>query len=303
MDVSPERSRIRLAAAFVAPAVGIVFAFLLSSDLTPSLGHLPDAAHIAGHVAIFGIMAAALLPWTGAHGALGAVMAAGLGLELVQAYAVGLLFVDEALFDLGVDLVSGALGLVLTRDRAAADALGGWLHPALVGPAALYGIGRTVLGGRADGLAFAGLVLVCFAPAVAAWLGGVAVGWFESIELRERARRPPLFLVAVVCSVASWRAVVAVWPGPLESVAFGVVLAVVAVTAITTAGFKISGHVGGAVLSAVAVAPWSQRGAVVLVGAGLALSWARVRARCHTPREVVGAWLLALAFALLGSAR
>jgi hypothetical protein len=294
------RQRIGLALGVL--AVSGLFAFLLASDLTPSLGHLPDGLHIAGHFLIFGLIAWLKVPVVGIEGALALAVVGGIGLELVQAFAIGRLFFNEALFDTGVDLVSAAAGLACTGRRDVAERLGTWLHPALVAPAGLHAIGAAHLGSHLAGLAFALTVMACFSPAVLFWLQGVASGRYETANVSDRQRRPPLFAAAVACALLLVGVVQWIWPGPLVVVAGGVLVSLVVITGITVAGFKVSGHVSGAVLTAVAVAPWSLRGGVLLAIVGLLLSWARVRARCHTPAEVAGAWGLGLGAALLSAA-
>lgn len=288
----------RIAASVGMLSIALIFAFLMASDLTPSLGHIPDAFHIAGHLVIFGATGWLLRPLLGNTSTLLVVLCGGVLLELVQALAVGIFFPNEALFDTGVDLVSGMIGLAVSRERSVAERLGTWLHPAILAPLGLYAIGLSALQDPRRAIAFSWSIVFCFSPAVVYWLVGVATGRYASADIRDRSRRPPLFALAVVCSLGAWAVVRMAWPGPLEEIAIGVVASVTAVTVLTTAGFKVSGHVGGALLTGVAVAPWSMRGGVVLLTAGVLLSWARVRAECHTPREVAGAWGLAVLAAI-----
>ena len=71
------------------------------------------------------------------------------------------------------------------------------------------------------------------------------------------------------------------------------------VTALTTAGLKVSGHVAVPVGVLALLAGSSQRGLWPFAVAALAVSWARVREGRHTPREVLVGWGVASASGLL----
>jgi hypothetical protein len=66
-------------------------------------------------------------------------------------------------------------------------------------------------------------------------------------------------------------------------------------TVVTTAGFKLSGHVATALTLAVVCVPASSRGPGLFLACAALLTWARVRAGVHRPAEVAGAWAFAAA--------
>lgn len=285
------------AVAWVLAAVAA--ATLLSSGVV-AIPKLPDPLHIVMHLGIFAVLGAVLstMAWR-AELVLGAVAAGGLAIEAAQGVSVGVWLWNEIGFDLVVDLLGGMLGLVLAGQPGMAKTLGAWLHPVVVLPVAFYGIGVAMIRHRWLAAAWVAVLLVCLAPAVVAWLGGVAFGRFDEIDLRDRRQRPELFAVATAGAVL-YASIAWVWaPSGLAWIAVGLAGSCLGITAITAGGFKVSGHVAGCTLTAVAALPWSPRGAACLVLAGLLVSWARIEDECHTPREVLGAW--GLAAVLLGA--
>ena len=279
--------------AMVWVAATVLAAAALSSGLVP-LPQLPDPLHVLMHLGIFAVFAAVLSTsgWR-AETLLAGVALGGFAIEVAQGVSVGVWFWNEIAFDLGVDVLGGMIGLVVGGQPGMAKTLGTWLHPAVVLPVALYGIGVAMTRSRPLAAFWVIVLLACLAPAVVGWLGGVALGFFDEIDLRARHQRPELFAVATVG--AGLYAGIAWTFAPIGLAWFAVGLAVscALITLVTVGGFKISGHVAGSALPAVAALAWSPRGAVCLLVAGVLVSWARVADGCHTPREVLGAWVMA----------
>lgn len=268
----------------------------LSSGIVDLPFALPDAAHIAGHLLLFGGLAALLGRTLSPGRALLLTLAAGAAVEVAQALASGHLSPREVLFDGVVDALSAMAGLAVGRRRAVAEALGAWLHPALVFPVGLAG---TCYAAERDlGAAALWALIGCagLAPAALGWWLGVRRGWFSDVDLVDRTERPPLFLAATAAAAASALAVRFVGaPSAITAVADGTAWGAAALTALTVAGFKVSGHVAVSVLLAVAIAPWSGRGPLLFLASAVLLSWARVAAGKHRPAEVAGAWALGAA--------
>ncbi|HEU4539385.1 MAG TPA: hypothetical protein VFS00_34940, partial [Polyangiaceae bacterium] len=246
----------------------LVAAGALSAGLVPGAGAVAEGWHLAGHFVLFGVLAVLLKklrPWA----ALAAVLAAGAGVELVQAFARATPLGREAAYDVMVDALAGMAGVGLVSGARAAAALGVWLHPALVVPAGLFGTYYAAMRDPARALAWAAVACACLAPAGVAWALGVRRGWFGDADLVERAERPKLFaLGCAACAAHLGVAAAAHAPAAVVAVAVGALAAACALTALTVAGFKISGHVAAPLLLAVAIAPFSSRGPPLFVAAG-----------------------------------
>ncbi|MCU0682790.1 MAG: hypothetical protein MUF34_11165 [Polyangiaceae bacterium] len=285
--------------AMVWAAAVLVAAGALSAGLVPDVGRVPEAWHVIGHLVLFGVLALllkGLRPWV----ALAAVLLAGAGVEVVQAAAHGVPLGREAAYDMLVDALAGMAGVGLASGAPAATALGVWLHPAFVIPLGLFGTFYAATREPSLAAIWAGAMMACLLPVGAFWALGVRRGRYADADLADRAQRPGLFAVGCA-SVAAFAAVAfaAHAPGPVISVAIGALIGACAVTALTVAGFKVSGHVATPLLLAVAIAPFSWRGPPLFVAAGALLTWARVRAGVHRPSEVAGAWALAAAAGLI----
>jgi hypothetical protein len=267
-------------------------AWALSRGLVGAV-HLPDAAHLVGHLVLFGVVAAVLGRRHGADlGLLGALLA-GAAVEVAQMVAVERLLLREASFDLAVDALAAMAGLALSNRTDVARRLGLWLHPAVVFPVGLVGV---VFAAERDlfvALCWGLVGVACLAPAGLLWLYGSRQGWWSDLDLVDREERPVLFAVACL-SAASLACAVRAGGASLGIVRAAdlVLIASVTLTTATVAGFKLSGHVAISLLLATAIAPFSERGPVLFLAVALLLSWARVRARVHRPIEVAGAWAL-----------
>jgi hypothetical protein len=230
------------------------------------------------------------------------VLAAGAGVELVQAGARGGGLAREAAYDMMVDALAGMAGVGLVSGAPAANALGVWLHPALVVPVGLFGTFYAATRDTSLAAAWAAAMCACLAPAGALWALGVRRGWYADADLVERSERRGLFVVGCAATAAfAGVALAASAPDAVVRVAIGALIGACSITAVTVAGFKVSGHVAAPLLLAVAIAPFSSRGPPLFVGAGALLTWARVRAGVHRPAEVAGAWGLAAAAGLIAS--
>jgi hypothetical protein len=274
--------------------VAIVVSGALSAGYGPDVGRLSDGWHVAGHLVLFGGLAilAATATRAPAWAVLAGTVAVGLAVEAAQMAGAGHLMLREAAFDGLVDALAAMAGLAVARAEAA-ELLGIALHPAFVFPVGLFGTFYAAERDAVVAVTWAAVGTACLVPAAAGWLIGVHRGWFADVDLKDRADRPPLFALGFAAStgfaVVAWA-----WAPPaVAQVALGTALLAAAITASTTAGFKVSGHVAVSLLLAVAIAPYSWRGPLLFVGSGTLLSWARVRAGCHRPSEVAGAWALA----------
>jgi hypothetical protein len=287
--------------AFVWSAALLVMAGVLSSGLVPGAGSLAEGWHLVGHTVLFGVLAVLLKrlrPWA----ALAGVLAAGVGVELVQAGVRGGGLGREAAYDIMVDALAGMAGVGLASGAPAATALGVWLHPAFVVPIGLFGTFYAATRDPAVAAIWAAAMCACLAPAAALWALGVRRGWYADVDLVERAERGGLFVVGCAATAAFAGIAFAVQaPDAVIKVAMGALIGACSITVVTVAGFKISGHVAAPLLLAVAIAPFSSRGPPLFVGAGALLTWARVRAGVHRPSEVAGAWGLAVAAGLIAS--
>lgn len=206
----------------------------------------------------------------------------------------------EELYDLAVDVLAGAIGLILwsrwNRQHLTrvARTLGWILHPALVAPLGLFAIFWSALGGPRPALPWTALAVLSAAPAAGVWVLGVALGRFSDVDVSVRSERPPLFaagLFSGLLYLALTRALGA--PLPVQHLALAGLIGTSLLALVTVSGLKVSGHVSVAVALAVALAATSVRGPYLFAMAALLLSWARVREARHTPREVLGAWALA----------
>lgn len=279
--------------AIVWSVAALVAAGALSAGLIPDVGPIAEGWHLAGHVVLFGVLAMllkGLRPWA----AFAFALLAGVGVEIVQAAAHGVGLGREAAYDVLVDALAAMAGVGLVAGGPAASALGVWLHPAFVVPLGLFGTFYAATRDVRTASLWVGAMGACLAPACALWALGVRRRWYADVDLVERSERTWLFVVGCAATAAfAGLALAAHAPAAVVRVAIGALLSACAITAVTIAGFKISGHVSVPLLLAVAIAPFSTRGPPLFVAAGALLTWARVRAGVHRPSEVAGAWALA----------
>lgn len=258
---------------------------------------VPESVHVLAHVALFGVLASMLARITSLDRALGLTVLAGAVVELGQILAVGY-WLDEAVFDVGVNGLGGVGGLLSTR-RAGVDARAGlWLHPVVVAPAALFGTVWASGAGTRVALAWMAVAMVCVAPAVLVWAVGVRRGWYPHFDVIDASQRREIFAAGALCTGAYALAAWAWAPPAARASALALALGMVAVTGITRAGFKISGHVAVPLVLAAVAWAWTPRGAACLAFTGALLSVARVGAGRHRPVEVLASWGLAAAGAL-----
>ncbi|MBX2797882.1 MAG: hypothetical protein KTR31_09445 [Myxococcales bacterium] len=180
---------------------------------------------------------------------------------------------------------------------SAGHALSAALHPVGVAP---LGFGAVVYAATRDlsaTMAWTAIAAACAGPALATWLWGIHRGWWTDADVSQRQQRPGLFVLGCSCLASLW--LVAAWSGPpvVERLASASVLAATAGTAITLAGFKVSGHVAIPVALAALAWPTSPAATALLLTVAAVLSWARLAATRHQPAEVLGGWLLAAACA------
>ncbi len=244
------------------------------------------------------MLARLLVPLLGLERSLFIGLGVGLALEAVQALAVGKILWLESAYDTAVNGFALLLGLASASPGRTAHRLGAWLHPLVVGPMALFGFGWITLGRPHRAAALVALVLITFLPAILLWGMGVASGRFHSAQVPDARRRVPLFAMVTLGASLATPVVGIWWPGPLRYAIGGMALCAGLYTLAAAGGFRMSGHVGTPLLGAVALAPWSPRGAALLVGIGALLTWARVRTGRHRPVEVAAAWLLAAIVAI-----
>jgi hypothetical protein len=253
-------------------------------------GRWPEWMHLAGHLGLCGGMAFATA-WatTGSvrrkmGAGLAAGMALGLAIEWVQAGVYPTW--REALYDLGVDAVACWGGVLLWgwRQPEVGHGASAGLHPLVVGPLGIVAV---------VGPSWTALLALCLAPAIAAWLTGLADGRLSDGDVSVREERGPLFLVGTTSGLA-FLSLASL--GDVQVQLLGWVLAVGAVlgTAVTAAGFKVSGHVGIPVALGLWAAALEERVAVPLLLVALMLSWARTCCGRHRPVEVGGAWVMGL---------
>lgn len=293
------------------PAESTLFSRLAAKEIT----------HLIAHSILYGSLAVALASWWFPGEALDAsrrargvraLAAAGLfGLiagaqELTQALCHARLPAGEELFDLTVDVGGASLGLIAwshfdaRRRRPVAKALGVVLHPGIVGPVGAFALAWASLRDAREALAWTLAAVLAVAPIAALWIVGMRRGWFSDHDLSVRAERPRFLLAAlVVAGFAALGAHVGHAPPVVKVSTLAGLVATALVTALTTAGLKVSGHVAVPVGVFVLLAGSSQRGLWPFAVAALAVSWARVREGRHTPREVIVGWGVASASGLV----
>lgn len=164
-------------------AAAILVGGALAWDTLPSVGHIPDPVHIVGHLVVFAVFAVLVAPDLGFVGTLVAVVAAGLLLEGVQSYGVGIVFLRESLFDTSVNLL-GAVGGLAWADPTAARS---WLRSSLVGLVLPFVALFAARLGRADGVHTALVVL----------------GALSGSALVEVLRTPPAYLPLLALTSAA----------------------------------------------------------------------------------------------------
>jgi len=252
-------------------------------------GRWPEEAHLLGHLALCGGIAAATawtMPGTMARRAAAGVVA-GLALGgAIEAVQHGFHPVwREAAFDMGIDLLSAVAGtLVVGRlSSGPGHVASAILHPLIIVPAGLA---------LALGLPWTLAVVAAGVPAVGAWLAGVAGGHFTDADVSQRPQRAPLVAVGML-SLVGFLAFAHTGPDPVRTLSYVLLAGGVLGSALTLGGLKVSGHV--AIPAALAL--WAMhvepRAAQWWFGAALLLSWARWTAGRHRPHELVAAWLLA----------
>lgn len=275
-------------------------AFWMSSPWGPRV-HLPDPVHVVMHLGLFGVLAAMIARFTRLDAALGLTLIGGAAVELAQMLASGR-WLDEALYDMGVDALGAVAGLLVARAPGVDERVGYWLHPVVLAPLAMFGTMWASGVGGLRALVWTGVAMAWVAPAVLAWGFGVRAGWYPHLDEIDATQRREIFAVGTLCAVGN--AATAVWTGPAAAAHLGIALGfgMGVVSLVTRQGFKISGHVAVPLLLAVAAWPWTARGAGCLVLAGLLLSRARVGAGRHTPIEVFASWGLAAVGAALALA-
>jgi hypothetical protein len=201
----------------------------------PDVDEAPEALHLVGHVVLFGTLAY-LVARGGAKPSLAITAALGIGVvvEIVQMLGAHRLLVAETTFDVTVDALAAMLGAAIAAPRAAAAALGTWLHPAFVLPIGLAG---AVYAGDRDApraITWALIATLAFVPAGLVWLIGVRRGWFTTPDLEDRRDRPPLF--AVGCASAAAFAVLAHQDDYAGVAAIALLALAITITVATTAG-------------------------------------------------------------------
>ena len=267
-------------------------------------GRWPEGVHLVGHLGLCAVLAAVVA--LAGSGSPGLRAARGLGAALLFGLAIEGLQLrhsppwPEVVLDLVLDLIGALIGLGLwsTADTGRAEPVGhlisAVLHPVVVAP---MGFGIAVLAGPdpvglADGLSWLGLAALCLTPALIFWGLGIQASWWSDADLSRRTDRAPLFVVGcvgalcfVLCTLDA--------PAPVQRLAQTAGVGAILGTVATTAGLKISGHVAIPAALGLVVLPWTDRGAGLLLGMALVLSWARVSAGRHQPLEVAAGWGLA----------
>lgn len=304
----------------------VALAFVLDRVHIPA-GSLVEALlraelmHLIAHSLLYGGLAALIASWRFPAGALDAggktlrrraleaalcFLAVAVAQEATQALGRGRLLGREEFFDLGVDIVGAALGLIVwsladrRRVYPVARALGVVLHPAFVGPVGVFAVTWAASRDSHVGVAWTGAAALAVLPVAGVWALGLRRGWFGDADLSVRAERPPFLAVACVAAVGfAWAVHTLDAPPAVRDLCLAGVVATGLVTAVTLAGLKVSGHVAVPVGTLALLLRDSPRAVWPFAAAALALSWARVREGRHTPREVVGAWGLAGASAAL----
>jgi hypothetical protein len=278
------------------------------------MGVVTEAAHVAVHALLFGLLAAALSAWIvrasdgprlpGVRGrALVALAYFVVVAGLRQAVQLGLRGAHpgaEEVFELSLDGVAGALGAVgwaladPAGARRIAGALGWVFHPAIVAPLGFFALCWSRTGSAATAARWTALVGLFELPALAVWLLGVRQARFSDADVSKRHERPPLLAFGVLCAAGLLIGTVVLdAPRIVVSSAVAAIVGAAAATAITRWGLKLSGHVAVAAGAAFALLPDAPRGALVFATMAVILVWARVRAERHNPREVLAGFVLA----------
>ncbi|MEZ4394695.1 MAG: hypothetical protein R3A48_26780 [Polyangiales bacterium] len=279
-----------------------------------------ELTHLVAHSLLYGALAAMLASWwfplepedrsmslrrKAIAASLCFIAAAG-AQELTQALSRHRLPAGEELFDLAVDITGATLGLIAwsytdpRRGRPVARALGVVLHPGFVGLAGVFAVTWASLRDARAGLTWTALAALAVLPVAIFWVYGLRRGRFSDADLSVRAERPPFLAASCLAALALYLATCGLGAPPIvRSLCLAGAVASVLVTAATLGGLKVSGHVAVPVGVVALIHVSSARGVWPFAVAAVALSWARVREGRHTPREVAGAWGLAIASATL----
>lgn len=266
-------------------------------------GPLPEWGHEVGHLVLCGGLAAMICvatPGGAVRRATGALVGVGLfgaAIELIQlSHRPG---VGDVSFDLGMDLVGGAVGVALWSMFAGRTVDVGHLlsvvfHPLVVAPlglaAVVVGSGQTM----AEAVRWTAVGAVCVAPAIGWWALGLGRRWWTDPDVSRRTDRRTMFLLGCV-GMAVFQILALSGPPAVSDLAVGILVGTVIGTAMTVSGLKVSGHV------AIPAMLGLSAGSLPLIGVAVVLSWARVAAGRHRPVEVGVAWILAaLAMSVVG---
>lgn len=315
----PRTIAVALAASLVSMAFALEF-LRVPEEAALAVVLRAEVTHLVAHTLLYGGLAAALAAWwfpahaldgdrrslgRRAFGAALCFLSVAVAQELVQSLSRRSFLAREEFFDLAVDLTAATVGLIAwswrdgRRAVRVARALGVVLHPGVIGPLGVFAVTWAAVRDARVGVTWTTVAMVAALPVAAVWAVGLRRGWFRDADLSVRAERPPFLLAA--CLAAAALALVARAthaPAVVQELCLAGLAATLAVTAVTLAGFKVSGHVAVPVGVLVLLSAHSARGLWPFAVAALALSWARVREGRHTPREVLGAWGLAGASAL-----
>jgi hypothetical protein len=292
-----------LAALWVATAL-VATALLGTAAIDP--GPLPEIGHLAGHLLLCGGLAWMVATFTGSSAgpavALAAATAFGAAIELVQILTAPPTW--NTLFDLGMDLLGATLGVgawaAMDRERhePVGHLISAALHPLWIAPVGFFALAAVRQGAR-DGLWWTMGAAVAMAPAVAAWAVGIARGWWVDADLSRRDQRPPLFAAGVAGVVA----LALVARGTSMATSSGLVALGAGIgTAMTVAGWKISGHVAIPAALGLLLAPSAPKEGGWFLAAAAVLAVARVAAGRHHRAEVAAGAALAVLIGLLSLA-
>lgn len=230
-------------------AGAVLSATLLASDVVPSIGSLPDAVHIVGHLVVFGGLAVLLARTATPSRSLAVVAGVGLLLELGQGWAVGRLFWREAGFDMLVNGVSAVCGLyAVHRAQRPTHLLSSWSIGALAVPAVV------------------GAHVTLWTDAL---LSTLVIGGFlvPSGVLAARSRPGSAWAMAALVAVFGLSSAGPQLMAPVSIAAFGGMVA----SGLAAVAHPVASRVAIPLLAAACVASVSPRGAVLaLVVASLA---------------------------------
>ncbi len=315
----PRTIAVALAASLVSMAFALEF-LRVPEEAALAVVLRAEVTHLVAHTLLYGGLAAALAAWwfpahaldgdrrslgRRAFGAALCFLSVAVAQELVQSLSRRSFLAREEFFDLAVDLTAATVGLIAwswrdgRRAVRVARALGVVLHPGVIGPLGVFAVTWAAVRDARVGVTWTTVAMVAALPVAAVWAVGLRRGWFRDADLSVRAERPPFLLAACVAAAALALVARATHaPAVVQELCLAGLAATLAVTAVTLAGFKVSGHVAVPVGVLVLLSAHSARGLWPFAVAALALSWARVREGRHTPREVLGAWGLAGASAL-----